>query len=439
MHRPDEADWQEAIDLARAAGIDIDPETDDIYDVNSTGLTWVPDFHEVGECNAAYNRYFEDHYADFEQVYEPPIPYEGDLTDEEMEILRQWEEEQQSLWDERRRDAVDYMATVPGCEEYHACLAEQTAREAEIQAQERTAGIFADLERRAEAGEEISEEEWIAAEEASMAIWEEHNRWMEESGCQIILYGDYSEPAPEDIQQVTWDELGIIPPEHWEGSTHVDLLEDGEIRPLGERFSSPGWLMTMRSGATGFEVTFDETVYEPYPGSEGDFTPEYAVWSSPDGVDWTRSTTTEFDYGMQGGALPDGTSFSITWAEEDRSDLVRINPDGSSDRLLLSDLAGELDTEGYVIVGVDSGPYGVVAWASKWGDPPRFVEEEFEYDPNSMILYSPDGRGWGVTPTPGVDVADVIVGQSDVMIFLADPDNIGSDTPPHPVLLGTAG
>ncbi len=55
-----------------------------------------------------------------------------------------------------------------------------------------------------------------------------------------------------------------------------------------------------------------------------------------------------------------------------------------------------------------------------------------------MILYSPDGRGWGATPLPGTDIAAVIVGRADVMVFLADPDFNGTDTPPQPVLLGAA-
>ena len=55
------------------------------------------------------------------------------------------------------------------------------------------------------------------------------------------------------------------------------------------------------------------------------------------------------------------------------------------------------------------------------------------------MLYSPDGQGWGATPVPGADIADVIVGRTGAMVFLADPDFNGAETPPQPVLFGTAG
>ncbi len=441
VHKPAFADWDEAISLAQDNGVDIDREADEIFNIDATGLSWVPDVYEVSECNAAFNTYFDEQYAQYEEeVYEPPIPYEGDLTDEEMEILRQWEEEQMQLWDERRQDAIDHMSTVPGCEEYHVCAAEQFARETELRDLDQSAAVFEDLARRAEAGEEVTDEEWMAAEEASASVWAELDDWMQESGCEVILYGDFNEPEPGDVRHITWAELGVTPPESWGGSTDTFLVEDGVVRSIDPGFESTGWLIDVRSTGSGFDVLFDETVGEPFLYEREEVDQRIVTWSSPDGETWTRSVSSGFDYPGESASLPDGTSFSVRWAEDDSNDLIRTNPDGSSDRLLLSDLAGELDTDGYQLVGIDAGPYGVVAWASKWHEPARFVEDrESDYDPDSIILYSPDGTGWGATPVPGADVADLIVGRTGAMVFLADPDFNGTDTPPQPVLFGTAG
>lgn len=443
VHRSSGADWSTAIELARSAGLDIDEETDAVYHIDSEGLSWVPDAFQVTPCQAAYNEFFES--LEFEEeYYEPPFGYRDDLTDEELAELRAWEEEQQQLWEQRQLDAIDHMRSVPGCEEYVTCLVESDVRQKAIEDEDESGAVFAELVRRAEAGENISDEEWMAAEEAAAALWDGYNDWMEESGCRVILHGDYDEPDPNEIQRRTWDELGVVPPAAWSGSTHAYLVEDGTVQALGAKFTgSAGWLVDVRATDAGFEVVFDDTDYHEFEGFEFEavesepFEATFTTWSSPDGVDWTSTTSSVGGYESQA-ATANGTSFSIAWTEAGGSDLIRANPDGSSDRLRLSDLAGELDTTGYELVGVKSGPYGVVSWAAKWGDFERGVAEE-EYSPNAIILYSPDGRGWGATPLPGADVTDVIVGRDGVMVFLADPDFNGPDTPPQPVLLGRAG
>jgi hypothetical protein len=447
VHRPAEADWDEAIALAEKYGVEIDQSTDEIYQIDSTGIAWVPDVYEVGACDAAFNAYFDSLYAEFEEeLYEPPVPYEGDLTAEEMAELRAWEEQQRAVWDQRRLDAIDHMQTVPGCEEFSACMVESVDREIAMRDID-TSSAFIELERRAEAGENISDEEWIAAEEEAAAVWDEYNTWMEESGCGVVLYGYFSEPEPSQVERITWEELGVNPPASWSGSTHAYLVADGNVRPLGPEFaSSTGWLVDVRSTREGFEVVFDDTAYEPFEAEPGQIDAHFTTWSSLDGEDWSAKTSAAAGY-ESGAVALDGSTLSIVWTEN-RSDLIRTNADGTSDRLLLADLAPDLDTSGYTLVGVDSGPYGVVVWASKWddiearrdaaGENPALEDGDYVYDPNSIILYSPDGRGWGATPLPGTDIADAIVGRDDVMVFLADPDFNGTDTPPQPVLLGTA-
>ena len=445
VHRSAGADWEEAIALARSAGVDIDQETDAIFEIDSDGIAWAPDSYVVSPCQAAYNDYFESRYAeDEEELYEPPFAYGDDLTDEQLDELRAWEEEQERVWEDRRLGAIDHVRTVPGCEEFVECTIESDARQKAISEKDQSMEMFEALERRAEAGEEITDEEWMAAEEASAALWDEYNDWLEQSGCRVVLYGDYDEPDPEDVQRRTWEELGVVAPAAWSGSTHAYLITDGDVRALGAQFAgSDGWLVDVRSSDAGFEVVFDDSSYDEFealgaePVEPDQFETVFTTWRSPNGTEWTSSSSSVGGYGSQSATVA-GSTLSIAWTERGGSDLIRTNPDGTSDRLRLADLAGELDTTGYELVAVKSGPYGAVAWAANWSEFERGVPED-EYSPNAIVLYSPDGRGWGATSLPGADVTDVIVGRDGVMVFLADPDFNGPDTPPQPVLLGRAG
>ncbi|MCP4245831.1 MAG: hypothetical protein GY778_02175, partial [bacterium] len=96
------------------------------------------------------------------------------------------------------------------------------------------------------------------------------------------------------------------------------------------------------------------------------------------------------------------------------------------DRLVLSDLAGDLDTTGYVLIGLDSGPYGIVAWASK-GDEigaRRATPEEFEYNPDMVsraLLAARRDEQPGQNDTPQSTAKSAAKSSTDPLPVLSPP------------------
>ncbi len=441
-------DWQEAIELAQAAGADIDPETDEIRNLTVDGISWIPDAYQVSPCQQAMQDFYEERgpdEADYEAIYD----FEGEPSDEKIAEIEAFEREQERIWRETEAAANEFVQTVPGCETFGACNEEASARQQQIfeelegpdgQLVPTTTTIPLSESSVVEAAEEVEFAEDVAdavegdyevTDAEFEAAYAEFEIWLDESGCREILgwaASDY-EVDESNLQQATWADLGVAVPDHWYGSNAGYLVANGEVQNFGELFADEdGYLLEVTFTGNGFEAVFDGPWTEQ---NEIENTPPpQSVWSSADGVSWQNETQAARGYGSVNFK---GASFAIDWqSESETSSLLRSDGSGST-RLSVEDLAPNLDLSEYSINGVQAGEYGIVAWAATWAEAPNDG-----YTVSSVVFFSPDGVTWGATELPDSDITSVLVGESSVMVFGSNPALANSENP-QPVLLGRVG
>lgn len=422
VHTNGQIDWEEATEIAVANGADIDPRANEVISIDQTGISWIEGFQQ-GPCEAALNEALDARWAD--EPEGPEFDFERELTDAEQAELDDYWAAQESRGQDIYADALQPVARVPGCAAYVKCSTELNAlsREFDLEME-----LYYD---------EIGGSEGDVPDDGGAALdllYGDHEvevqAWAESSGCgeelpYLAAAGDGS-GEPEPSSYASWESLGVTPPDDW-NAVNVGFVIDGEqVTDLGPIFDGEnGILVDVRAAGEQWSATFDSTNY----GVDVPSQPMYTVWTSTPGDEWTADPTSSFTFGRPS-KLTNGTTFAPNWAEES-SQLLRGNPDGTTSALTLADLAPDLDTTGFQIMNVRAGDYGVVAWAIRWED---VNENEQPYD--SIVLYSPDGVGWGATDVPDVEVVDVIVGESEVVLFLNDPDRTEGAT--QPIMLGRA-
>ena len=377
-------DWEEATKLAITNGATIDPGADEVISVDQNGIGWIQ-APEQDVCSVALGNEVGALWAIEPQG--PVFDFEGDLTTSQYSSLEEFWRAQELRGPEIYAQALQTVGKIPGCEAFAKCTSEYTARMEELDSR---------------------------GGNASAELNNETLTWAEESGCidEVPWLVGTDDPVADASTFVSWQSLGVTPPESWQGISAGFLVDSGEITSLGELFDGePGFLVDVRSERGQWTASFASTDNN----TEIPSTPAYTTWTSTNGNDWTSNTENTFAF-EQPAVLANGTSFSPDWGQES-TQLLRTAPDGTTKALALSDLSPNVDTEGFQIMNVRTGKYGVLAWAVRSASP---GENEFADD--SIVLYSPDGIGWGATEVPGAEVIDAIVGEGDVLIFLNDPD-----------------
>ena len=408
-----EVPWDEAIELAKNAGLDIDQETDGIVNISTEGISWIPDQYVLSPCAQLFDDEmskrsagFAEIEAELSRIYETINPVDetdgpfDELSAEQQARADELHAQLDALYEEAASEATAAVTAADGCQAYGECLSGQRALN--------------------ERSEEFYE---TAGDDDYEAMETEYMTWLEESGCGPILGYDDGDFNDEDIESVTWAELGVTVPESWSGSTAGYLLTDDGVQNLG-RFAvgEAGWLRKVTFDGTSFEVEFDGIWTEFNDDSQ---VPDVTVYSSTDGTAWTATT-------KPWGSTPqtfNGMSFSLDW-DGDQNSILRNGPNGA-ERLSIESLAPGIDVSGFVAERVFVGNYGVVVVALEWEDVGEYGQA------NSIVLFSSDGMSFGTTPLDGMAVSSVMVGSDGVVVFANDMDLANSDTP-QPVLFGTA-
>lgn len=422
VHTNGQIDWEEATDIAVANGANIDPRTNDVINIDQTGITWIEGF-EQNPCEAALNDALQTAWID--EPEGPEFDFDRELTDAEQAELEAYWVAQELRGQEIYADALQSVARVPGCAGFVKCSTELDALSSEFD--DEIQDYYADngdIDQRFVAEENVELDALHEAHDATVRAW------ARTSGCgEELPYLDAEGEGLSDAQPpsyASWESLGVTPPESWNAVNAGFIIDGEQVTNLGRIFDGEnGFLIDVRSTGGQWSAIFDSTNYALDVPSES----TYTMWTSTAGDDWTSEPTNSFRFGRPAG-LADGTTFSPNWAEES-SQLLRGNPDGTTSALTLSDLAPDLDTTGYQLMNVRAGDYGAVAWAVKWQDTNGNGQP---YD--SIVLYSPDGVGWGATDVPDVEVVDVIVGDQEVVLFLNDPDR--DEGAAQPIMLGRA-
>lgn len=430
-------EWEEAIALAQGAGVDLDPETDGIMDITVEGISWISGQYELSPCAALFGEIMNERTPEVAALEDELMGiYESaeyELSDEQQARADELDRQLSGLYEMVYKEALAELKASDGCSEYAECLdGQQSIGETYTGVHEGSAVATT------VPGEEI-EDPFVGtttttvvsqAEDASPEAAEEidfegidreYEEWLETSGCGQILGYDEEVFSDEDIQTVTWSELGVAIPESWYGSAAAYLVTDSGTQNLG-RFAEgeAGWLNSIGFDGSNFEAVF-EGMWSPTFEAE-QTPPASTVYSSTDGTTWT---TSERPWGT---AVPSfaGMSFVIDWNEVESS-VVR----NGSERLSLSDLAPNLDVTGYQPDRIFIGQYGVVITASKWEDGGNYGRVD------SIVFFSSDGLSFGATPLEGLGVGSVMVGVNGVVVFADNVELANSDTP-QPVLFGTA-
>lgn len=418
VHTNGQIDWDAAIDLAMANGAPIDHSAN-VLNVDRQGISWIEQ-PELGPCDAALSSALDAAWDD--EPEGPEFDFERELTEsEQAELDAYWaaqEERGRSIY----TGALQSVARVPGCENFVKCLTDyrelSEANDQEIQR-------FFDANSTEDGGLTDADAATLDAMYATFAG--ETQAWAASSGCEAevpYLVGGGEEAMPDTSTYTSWESLGVTVPESWNGVNAGFLVDGDQTTNLGSLFDgASGYLAEVAVDDGDWSVTFDSTLYSEGTSPSSVFT----VWTSATGVEWSETTTDSFIF-HRPTALPDGTSFAVDWRDAS-TQVVRVTPDGQAGSLTLDDLAPDLETDGYSIMNTKAGEYGVVVWAVRWsdGDGPSY---------DSIVLYSPDGIGWGATAVPDVEVVDVIVGADEVVMFLNDPGR--EEGAAQPILVGRA-
>ncbi len=439
------APFTEAFEFAQASGIDITSEGD-LIQATYDGISWFagngPVVDAIDEsagpvnadqCWAQFAGRMEEGYESLEEVDGPEEELEGPITAEQEAELKAVRDKIVAQLDVLQDTVLAEIRAIEGCERFAECADGYLMRQTEQSIRIDTAVS----ELATEAG---SEDEFEKIDEIYATSQGELDAWVEEAGCGDELKfftGEGEQVYDHEEKFATWAELGITPPESWKPVQHAFLVSDGVVTDLGNPFATessttPTFVLDIDHDGSAWNVVVDRSTFQPGVEPQSDV----VRLTSTDAQTWT-STPASGDQFRRQATLDNGTWFNVKWPEEgpdSQSGLIRSMPDGSTELLDLSDLAPDIDTSSYDLVNVTAGEYGVVAWAIEWPGPDEDGDDVVGY--NSIVLYSPDGVGWGATEVVGMEVVQAVVGSDSVMIFTNNPDRAEGE--PQAVLLGTA-
>ncbi|NNC80385.1 MAG: hypothetical protein HKN94_09570 [Acidimicrobiales bacterium] len=424
ISRPEQPDWDEAIELANGAGLDISYETSDILNIDFDGVEWFEGGYEpfpVGPCTAASN----DFYQGYEESFiEPPFYAEefGELSDEEQSEFDAWAAAEEERYQQLEQERLEILRGIGGCEEYVQCTVQ--ANDIGKSIDEQISAIFDGIK-----------DPTAEQHEAADKLWAKMEEFYATSGCDDVFSEGfiYEEGEVREPEYVSWEELGVSVPESWRGSTMVFLLEDGVASELPKVESPDGFLNRAEVLADSFQLTFDTTEY----AGEGPVEPSTNVLTS-NGVDgWVASASTVPFRSLEAPPRVGEFTFDVVWGGSASGGGALLRTDGNGDtvKLNMADLGGDIDTEGYDMYAAAGGDYGVVAWATKFKDVDDGISGYFV---DSMLFHSPDGITWGATPVHGLSINDVLVGASEALVFTSDPA-LANSGEAQPVLRASLG
>ena len=415
-------DFDVARRLARDAGADLD-ESDEIVSASATGVSW---FEQVEQppCAAADNEISQDLWN--EEPEGPEFDFERELTEAEQAELEQFWKVQEARGLEIRSETLALLADIDGCTAYVSCVTELA--DASAAAGEQIDDLLASFGTDPFNSTGLSDEQTTELDRLYEEKESAEQRWLEESGCAETLgwhVGTEDDPTP--VKSARWSDLGVTPPESWAPTQYGYVIDGDVVTELGGLFpDQTGFLVDVSDVNGSWTVTFDSTDYTLVEGFDVPIESTFVEWTSKDGQQWSSSPTT-WVYQTEAQTLTNGVGLSISWTEQEPQ-LIRRNVDGSTNALLLGDLAPDLDTDGYSLARVATGEYGAVVTAVNWSR----LETGGNY--SSIVLYSPDGLGWGATSVPDVEVVEAVVGSDDVIVFLNDPNREPGSA--QPILIG---
>lgn len=415
-------DFDVARRLARDAGADLD-ESDEIVSASATGVSW---FEQVEQppCAAADNEISQDLWN--EEPEGPEFDFERELTEAEQAELEQFWKVQEARGLEIRSETLALLADIDGCTAYVSCVTELA--DASAAAGEQIDDLLASFGTDPFNSTGLSDEQTSELDRLYEEKESAEQRWLEESGCAETLgwhVGTEDDPTP--VKSARWSDLGVTPPESWAPTQYGYVIDGDVVTELGGLFpDQTGFLVDVSDVNGSWTVTFDSTDYTLVEGFDVPIESTFVEWTSKDGQQWSSSPTT-WVYQTEAQTLTNGVGLSISWTEQEPQ-LIRRNVDGSTNALLLGDLAPDLDTDGYSLARVATGEYGAVVTAVNWSR----LETGGNY--SSIVLYSPDGLGWGATSVPDVEVVEAVVGSDDVIVFLNDPNREPGSA--QPILIG---
>ncbi len=414
------------VDIARRMAQDAGAEigaTDQVINASSTEISWF-EHVEQPHCAAADNE-ISQRLWDAEPTG-PEFDYERELTEVEQAELQEFWVAQENRGVEIRNETLALLAEIDGCTAYVSCATELADASAAASAQ--IEDLLASFGTAPFSPTGLSEGQTIELDRLYEEMGAEEQRWLEESGCAETLGWQVGgDVDPDSMKSARWSDLGVTIPESWAPAQYGFVLDGDVVTELGELFPGQvGFLVDVNDVNGMWTVTFDDTDYTLAQGVDGPIESTFTQWTSTNGQQWTASSTS-WNYQPEAQTLSNGVGLSISWSETE-AQLLRRNSDGSTNALVLGDLAPDLDTEGYSLARVATGEYGAVVTAVDWSQ----LESGGDY--RSIVLYSPDGLGWGATSVPGVEVVDAIVGADDVIVFLNDPNREPGSA--QPILIG---
>lgn len=421
-------DWDEALNLARDAGFDVSRQQ--VMDINQDGIIYnpvVPDGEDV-QCWDIMDRFHratselweefeseigsEEEYLAIADELEPRIaeigqPFEAELiaagcTNEIAcdRIQQQYwnigrdlwtefapspsgspEDFDEAAWDEinsqvqalqaEQGPAIEAELEAAGCENRIKC--DRISQAGHENASDEQEAINEQYERY----DQLSEDERRNLDIRSQALWArieaEIRPALQAAGCLDPMEQEMAmaepEMNPEQFERVTWDELGVETPDSWGSNSQYFELRDGELLALDAPFDGETVVNTT-NGPTGVQVvSLPSSSYFGLPDAQ----PQASVWTTNDGVTWSRTGSSSNPYGGSGGGGPGpvsagDVSLRIQWDMPSLPSIVRtgdtiVQADAAVD--VASDAQVETDPQAFpvippdaeIITGEDGQPY----------------------------------------------------------------------------------
>lgn len=367
-------DWQEGIDLAKAAGLPITGNRDVVH-VGNEGISYNTSIAEdpKAACWEIEDRFYQMQNEIYEEFY--PETYEF----EEPEAV-DWQEQQQQVdaLIAERSGPFEAELVEAGCMNVIACrrieqvyysigqdlypLAEPAAdfdwRAVERQVEELRAAQAPEIEAQLDAAgcentvrcDRVSSTiraTFAEQQDAIAAEWEDYESmtdadrsalqireqvlWqqidaqvgpaLQEAGCDSYYEGDGFDYQEDEITFVSWADLGVEVPASWSPSSHYFEITDGAANSISWPFNDQ-IVVHIEPSADGVEVTTvsNQAYYGPFPTEPGFDEPTGPLgrtWTTSDGVTWIPQGETSDPYGGSfGGPGPvaiGDVSYRINW------------------------------------------------------------------------------------------------------------------------------
>jgi len=374
-----------------------------------------------------------------------PLSFEGSEPPD-PEVWREIEEQVRALQAEQA-PRLEAELEAAGCENLIRC--DRISNSVRLQYQDEQLA-FEEMYARYE---ELTDDEIRDLNIREQALWAriqaETDPLLEEAGCyqnEGVYYEDDGYD-PENFVTVTWDELGVTPPDSWSASGDYYEYRDEQLVALDSPFDEE-IVVNISTGDSGLElISLPQSEYYGYhSGQEG------SVWTTSDGVTWNRSGSSADPYGPAGGTGPGpftigNTSIRMIWEEPEMPapavdvDFPVIPPDAE----ILEGEDGQpyfIDDTGaavsiplpvpmpgnWVERSVSGGPWERIEIGALV--PGALIVQPPDYRDESQIVYSSDGETWN---TVAIDADYVsVVSAGDATLFMGSRHGGGAEGPSAP-------